>query len=495
MGKSLMVAVSAGYTAVYLAGAAYLNFYQGDWLDKGSLNSFLLIFYGLTLILVFLPAFIFSMRSEKEEHATDPIDCIAFQDSLTKLPNRRRFIDQLTAKLNEGKKGAVILLDLDGFKEINDTMGHTFGDRVIEAFAERLSGVASDRVLVSRFGGDEFMLLVERSGDPHELNGLICKVQKVLESTVPVDGNEIKIGFSIGITLFPEDGTDIGQLIMNADLAMYSVKDSGGKNYRYFSSSMMQDRIRKSRIESLLKEAIENDGFTVSYQPQIDLKTGEICGYEALAGIRGEDISPAEFIPVAEINGSIVKIGRIITEKTVRQLSSWREAGLELKPVSINLSIKQIHDGGYLRFLNNLLKKHRISPQLINIEITCNIFLKNAQAGNAFLKRLNEMGVSVCIDDFGAGFSSLNSMPLQHVDKIKLDRSLNVKYLEMESNHVMESLISLIHSLGMKVIADGIENRRQAERLKAAGCDFAQGNYFSDPLPPEQIVKVHRNRS
>lgn len=486
--KRLMVAVLLGYTVPYLIGAVYLNSYAGDWLDKGSLNSFLLIFYALTFFLVFLPALIISKRLEKEDRKNDSINFMAFHDSLTRLPNRRKFIDLLTAKLAEGKKGAVILMDLDGFKEINDTLGHAFGDRVIEAFAERLSGIANDRIMVSRFGGDEFMMLVERSDDPDELNRLIRRIREILGSAVYVGSNEIKIRFSMGITLFPEDGTDINQLIMNADLAMYSVKDSGGKNYKYFNSSMMQSRIRKSRIEVLLKEAIENDGFTVVYQPQIDFRTGEVCGYEALARIKESDISPAEFIPLAEINGSIVKIGRIITEKAVRQLSDWREAGVEPKPVSINFSVKQIHDGDYLRFLSNLLKKHKISPQLIEIEITCNIFLKNSQATVPFLKKLKETGVSVSIDDFGAGYSSLNSMPLQHVDKIKLDRSLNAKYLDMESNNAMESLISLIHNLGLNVVADGVETGRQAERLKAAGCDIVQGNYFSKPLPPDQIA-------
>lgn len=495
--KRLMIAVSMGYTVFYIAGAAYLISYNGDWLDKDILKSFLLIFYGLTLLLVFLPAFIISIRSERsdnEDRKNDSINHMAFLDSLTSLPNRRKFIDQLTDKLNEGKKGAVMLLDLDGFKEVNDTLGHAFGDRVIEAFAEKLSGVANDRVMVSRFGGDEFMILAERGDDPEELNRLVRRLAKDLGSPTLVDSSEIKIDFSMGITLFPEDGTDISQLIMNADLAMYSVKDSGGKNYKYFNSGMMQSRIRKSRIEALLLEAIETDGFTVVYQPQIDLKTSEVYGYEALARIKEEDISPAEFIPMAEINGSIVKIGRIITEKTIRQLARWKESGLEPKPVSINFSIKQIHDGDYLRFLGNLLKKHGIPPQLIEMEISCNIFLKNSQAAKTFLKRLKDMGISVSIDDFGAGFSSLNSMPLQHIDKIKLDRTLNMKYLDMESNNAMESLISLIHSLGLKVAADGIETGRQAERLKAADCDIAQGNNFCMPLPPEQIAEVHRNR-
>lgn len=453
----------------------------------------MLIFYGLTFFLIFLVAYVILKRLEKADQQNEYINFLALHDSLTKLPNRKQFIDLLTAKLAEGKKGAVILLDLDDFKEINDTLGHVFGDRVIEAVAKRLSGVADDRVAVSRFGGDEFLILMERGGGD-ELNRLIHRIRDAFSSVIRIDNNEIEIRFSMGISLFPEDGTDIGQLIMNADLAMYSVKDSGKNNHKHFSSSMMNNRIRKSRIEALLKEAIENDGFTVVYQPQIDLKTGEVYGYEALLRLREADISPAEFVPVAEINGSIVKIGRIITEKTVRQLSSWRDSGLDLKPVSVNFSANQLHDSGYLRFISHILKKYEIEPKLIEIEITGSIFLKNRQTTLTFLKKLKEMGIAVSIDDFGAGYSSLNYLTFLPVDKIKLDRSLNVKFLEMDGNKVMESMISLIHSLGLQAIAEGIETRGQVEKLIAAECDYVQGNYFSKPLWPDQIAKIHTNR-
>jgi diguanylate cyclase (GGDEF)-like protein len=489
-----MIAILLGYTAPYLIGTVYLDFYAGDWLYKDSVRSILLIFYGITFILILLVAFLISKRLKRADQQNEYINFLALHDSLTRLPNRRQFIDLLAAKLAAGKKGAVILLDLDDFKAINDTLGHVFGDRVIEAIAARLSQIVDGRVAVSRFGGDEFLILMERGEAPDELSRLIRKIQEAFGPAVVIDNNEIEIRFSMGISLFPEDGTDINQLIMNADLAMYSVKDSGKNGHKNFSSSMMNSRIRKSRIEVLLKDAIENDGFAVAYQPQIDLGTGEIYGYEALLRLRESDISPAEFVPVAEINGSIVKIGRIITEKAARQLSDWRQDGLELKPVSVNFSASQLHDSGYLRFIGHILKKYGIAPQLIEIEITGSIFMKNRQTTMSFLKKLKEMGIAVSIDDFGAGYSSLNYLTFLPVDKIKLDRSLNVKFLGMDSNQVMESLISLIHSLGLKAIAEGIETRGQVERLKAAGCDFVQGNYFSKPLWPEQIAKIHRNR-
>lgn len=428
---------------------------------------------------------------EKIHHEFKYINFLALHDSLTRLPNRRQFIDLLTAKLSSGKRGAVILLDLDDFKGINDTLGHVFGDRVIEGIAERLAEVADENVVVSRFGGDEFLVLVERGDDEEELDHLIQRIKSAFGSIIQIDNNDIEIRFSMGISLFPEDGTDVNQIVMNADLAMYSVKASGKNGSKYFNSSMMNSQINKSKIEILLREAIENDGFNLVYQPKIDLKTGEICGYEALLRLKEADISPAEFVPIAEFNGSIVRIGRIVTEKVVEQLSGWRKSGLELKPVSINFSANQLHDSGYLYFISQLMKKHNIEPRFIEIEITESIFLENKQATLIFLKKLNEMGIAISIDDFGTGYSSLNYLTFLPVDKIKLDRSLNLRFLEMNNTKVMSSMISLVHSLGLTVIAEGIETVDQVERLKAAECDFIQGYYFSCPLGPNEIAEIH----
>ena len=199
-------------------------------------------------------------------------------------------------------------------------------------------------------------------------------------------------------------------------------------------------------------------------------------------------------MPIAEINGSIIRIGRIVTEKVIRQLSQWKNSGLELKPVSINFSANQLHDNGYLQFIKEQTKEYDIDPRYIEIEITEGIFLENKQATLLFLKRLKKMGIAISIDDFGTGYSSLNYMTYLPVDKIKLDRSLNVRILEMDNPKVMSSMISLVHSLGLTVIAEGIETLDQVEQLKAAECDFIQGYYYSRPLRPEQIPEIHENR-
>jgi EAL domain-containing protein (putative c-di-GMP-specific phosphodiesterase class I) len=257
---------------------------------------------------------------------------------------------------------------------------------------------------------------------------------------------------------------------------------------------MMNSQIKKSAIETQLRDAIENDGFNIVYQPQVSLRTGEVYGYEALLRLKTSDVSPAEFVPIAEINGSIIRIGRIVTEKVVRQLEDWKKSGMELKPVSINFSANQLHDSGYLNFIGAILTERGIDPKYIEIEVTESIFLENKQATLVFLKRLKEMGIAISIDDFGTGYSSLNYLTFLPVDKIKLDRSLNIKFLEMENTKIMNSLISLVHSLGLTVIAEGIETLDQVRRLNDAECDYIQGFFYSRPLPPDRIPDIHRNR-
>ena len=421
------------------------------------------------------------------------INFLAFHDFLTGLPNRRSFVDFLTDKINMGHKGAVVLLDLDDFKGINDILGHVFGDRVLETIAKRLENVVDDKIFVSRFGGDEFLILIETDETDCDLNNYVKKMSHIFDDKIHIDDNNIEIKFSMGISLFPEDGIDVNQLVMNADLAMYAVKNTGKNGYKFFDTGMMDYQIKKTKIEVILRNAIENDGFKMVYQPIVNVETGQVYGYEALLRLKEYNISPSEFIEIAEKNGSIIKIGRIVTQKVIEQLSKWRKSGLDIKPVSINFSANQLHDGGYVQFIIDILNKYNIEANLLEIEITENIFLENKQVTLAFLKQLKEMGIKIAIDDFGTGYSSLNYLTFLPVDKIKLDRSLNMRFLEIENIKVMDSMISLVHSLGFTVIAEGIETIDQVKRLKIANCDYIQGFYFSKPLGEEQISGIHTN--
>lgn len=410
------------------------------------------------------------------------INFLAFHDPLTNLPNRRKFIENLEYALKRKSNGAVLLLDLDNFKGINDTMGHAFGDKVLLGVTKRLETIADDNILVSRFGGDEFLILYEGKNNSSEIEAVVNEINNLFAEKIVIDEHEVEISFSMGISLYPKDSDEVNQLIMNADLALYEVKKTGKNGYKFFDNDMKAHLLRKSNIELVIKDAIENDGFKIVYQPQVNLLTGEIQEYEALLRLKHHNISPADFIPITEENGTIIKIGRIVAHKVIEQLSKWREMGYKVKPISINFSAKQLHDTKFFDFIKDELDKYDIEPQLIEIEITENIFLENKEQTLTFLTKLKEIGIKISIDDFGTGYSSLSYLTFLPIDKIKLDRSLNNKFLELENIKVMDSLILLAHSLNLEVVAEGIETYEQFRRLCVGKCDFIQGYYFSKPL-------------
>ncbi len=424
---------------------------------------------------------------EEIETQRQYIDFQAYHDSLTNLPNRRRFIEYLNQALRYKKNGAVVFLDIDNFKRINETMGHVFGDKVLLGITRLLERLATKDIFVSRFSGDEFLILVQSDGNVDSVKQFIDELLNIFSRPIFIEGNNVEIAFSIGVSLFPDDSSDPDQLIMNADMALYEVKSAGKNGYRFFDTGMTEHLAKKANIELQIKKAIENDGFKVVYQPQVDLSNGEVAAYEALIRFKDNSFSPAEFIPIAEDNGSIIKIGRIVTEKAVQQLADWHAKGYALKAVSINFSALQLYDGDYLDFLLDILKKHDVNAKYIELEITEGIFLDNKELALEFLEKLRSHGIKIAIDDFGTGYSSLSYLTFLPIDKIKLDRSLNVKFLEIENIKVMDSIISLAHSLNLEVVAEGIETYDQFRRLKVGQCDYIQGYYFSKPLEGEAI--------
>lgn len=428
---------------------------------------------------------------EEIEAQKEYINFLAYHDALTGLPNRRSFIELLNDRINSGCVGAVILLDIDDFKGINDTRGHAFGDRVLESIAARLQTIGGSKLFVSRFGGDEFLVLLECDSNHDELKHSLDDICRQFESKFKIDDLDVEISFSMGISLFPHDSSDVNKLIMKADIAMYSVKATGKNGYKLFDKTMLDWQIKKTNIEAILREAIDADGFLVVYQPQVDVKSGRIRSYEALLRLKEHNISPNVFIDIAEKNGTIIKIGRIVTKKVIEQIAAWQEMGLEPKPVAINFSAFQLHDNGYFDYINSLLQEYKINSSSIEIEITENIFMENQQITMAFLAQLKNLGIRIAIDDFGTGYSSLNYLTFLPVDIIKLDRSLNMKFLEIKNIKVMDSLISLVHSLGLTVVAEGIEELEQVQRLSSAGCDFIQGYFFSKPVGAECIPEIH----
>jgi diguanylate cyclase (GGDEF)-like protein len=428
---------------------------------------------------------------EEIDQQKEYINFLAYHDPLTSLPNRRSFMEFLSRKVEEGSSGAVILLDIDDFKGINDTQGHVFGDKVLEGIAKRLQEMAGTGIFISRFGGDEFLLYLQCGENYPNLEQTLGEICHIFDDKLQVDQIDIVIRFSMGISLLPLDSRDVNQLVANADLAMYSVKDSGKNGFQLYDSAMMAEQRNKANIELLLIEAIEKDGFKIVYQPKVDIKTGKIHAYEALLRLKEYNVSPNIFINIAEKNGSIIKIGRIVTRMVIRQITEWRREGLEAKPVSINFSTYQLHDREYIDFLKELLEQNDVSPELIEIEITENAMLENQQTALSFLRKLKELGIGISIDDFGKGYCSLNYLTFLPIDIVKLDRSLILKFLEHENGKVIDSLISLVHSLGLTVVAEGIEMLEQVDRLKYSQCDYIQGFYFSRPLEADLIPIIH----
>lgn len=427
------------------------------------------------------------------ESQKDYIRFLAEHDPLTNLPNRRKFREVLRAVLSRRGKGSIVLLDLDNFKSINDTLGHIFGDKVLQYISIKLQDFAEDNIFVSRFGGDEFLLLFEGDDSKRDAHNYIMQLQNHFNDNFRIDHNEIKIEFSVGIAVFPDDSQDINQLIMYADLALYTIKNSGKNNFAYFNLEMADHLKFKQNIKEILRDAIANNGFKVLFQPIVEIASGEILSYEALIRLKYHNLSPSVFIEIAEEEGLIINIGRIVTQMVVEQLASWKASGLPLKPISINFSAVQIHDHLYKDFLLDLLTYNNIDPKFIMIELTENIFLENTDATIELMKNLRAHGIQILIDDFGTGYSSLFYFTYLPIDFVKLDRALCLKFLELENISVMDSLISLIHSLNLKVIAEGIEDYEHVRRLIFGKCDAVQGYFFSVPIEAEAVkLRAHK---
>ncbi len=447
---------------------------KGVYDSKGNLN----LINGIALDITQIKA--------QEEY----IAHLAYHDPLTDLPNRRMFERELKEEIVKEKKGAVMLLDLDNFKGINDTLGHTYGDKVLKKIAKVFMERINEKVFISRFGGDEFLFLIKEE-NRNKIEEYARHLTNLFEEKIAMEDTDLYLSFSMGITQYPGDSKDVNELIMNADTAMYKVKYSGKNNYMFFNKDMTERLKEKIEVENILRKAIKEDGFKLVYQPQVHVLTGEIIGFEALLRLKNHPISPGIFIPIAEEVGVINEIGEWITKDVVTQIDLWKTKGFDLKPIAINISPKQLNDEKYILKLGEILKEKKVEPKYLEIEITENVLLERTEASIKNLKKLKNLGVKIALDDFGTGYSSLSYLTFVPVDKIKLDKSLNDKFLEIGSLNVIKSLILLAHSLNLEVTAEGIEDIRQYEKLKSAKCDYIQGYLFSKPLPINEIEHIY----
>jgi len=447
-----------------------------------------------------------SERRKNEEQ----IRYLAYYDSLTDLPNRRFFMEKLTQSLNHARrhssKIAVLYIDLDRFKQINETLGHSTGDALLKGVADRLNTVMRDSDCISRneqdnatndiyrLGGDEFTIFLNDIKEYEDAALVARRIQESLRQAIIVEGREIYINTSIGIAVYPNDGNNIEDLLKNADTAMYHAKDTGRNNYRFYNDSMNSKALESLDMENKLRKALELNEFEIHYQPKINIVTSQITGVEALLRWKhSEDgwISPADFIPIAEDNGLIIPIGNWVINSALQQCKKWHDAGFKKMCVAINLSGRQFPSGDLAQVIQENLDNHQVSPQHVEFEITESILMEDADLAARILGKLKHMGFTISIDDFGTGYSSLSYLKKFPVDTLKIDRSfIRDVHTDVDDAAISSAIIAMAHSLGLKVVAEGVENNEQLTFLKERHCNEVQGFYFSKPVPADQVTAL-----
>jgi diguanylate cyclase (GGDEF)-like protein/PAS domain S-box-containing protein len=433
--------------------------------------------------------------SQRKEYDKN-IHFLAYYDVLTGLPNRTLLRDRLgqliASSHRDNEQFALLFLDLDRFKYINDSMGHSVGDKLLQSVAQRLQACVREGDTVSRIGGDEFIVLL-RQIDEAGVQGVADKLLKTLATPFNLNDQIISTYASVGIALYPQHATDLDVLMKNADAAMYNAKENGRNNYKFFAPEMNFRANKIFSMEKDLRSALDQDHFTLVYQPQVDLASGKICGAEALIRWKHPDdgfISPAEFIPVAEETGQIVEIGEWVLKTACWRFAMWQKQGMPAFPIAINMSIRQLRQPNLADMIEQVLQETGLNPNLLELEITEGIMMGDNKSAMAFLMRMHALGVQMSIDDFGTGFSSLSYLKNLPVHKLKIDQSF-VRDIETDESDaaIVRSIISLGHRLDLKVIAEGVETLEQLDFLRIRGCDEVQGYFYSKPLTPDEFIK------
>lgn len=427
----------------------------------------------------------------ERKKADEIIHHMAYYDTLTGLPNRNMFKEHLNNRLlnAEDEKLAVLFLDLDRFKVINDTKGHSTGDHVLQLVAKRLSDAVLDEGLVSRQGGDEFLILLNNASNEK----IECISQQIINDfsqPLYIEDDEFFVTTSMGISIYPHDGEDQETLIKNADTAMYLAKDRGKNNYQYYNSKLNNSSTRKMKLEVELRKALEKDQLTIYYQPQVELSTRKIIAVEALLRWNSPtygSVSPAEFIPIAEETGLIVPIGRWVLKKVSEQHKQWKKAGIPSLRVAVNVSVRQMQENHFAQDVKCVIKEYDLNPLELELEITESI-MQNIENSTIVLNELKQLGVTLSIDDFGKGYSSLSYLKHLPIDTIKIDKSFVDDICDPANNgSIAKAIIDMGHNLGFTIVAEGIEQEEQAEFLHGNSCEYGQGYFFSKPMPAEDV--------
>ena len=443
------------------------------------------------------------MQLEKkaaEQKETDAyIQRLAHFDALTGLPNRLLLNDRCQHALRAARRGnqpvALMFLDLDHFKNINDSLGHRVGDEVLVELASRLKSVVREQDTVSRLGGDEFILLLpdtDAVGAAHVADKLLQAALKPFQ----IEQHELTVTPSIGIALYPKDGTDLDTLSKCADAAMYRAKGDGRNSYRFFTTEIQAHSDRTLLLDNALRRAMERDQLELHYQPQISMETGQTVGAEALLRWHHPElgaVSPAEFIPVAESSGLILPIGEWVIRTAVKQLACWVQQGMAPITMAVNVSSVQFRHANLPQLISNILEDAGLPARQLELELTESVAMTNPLGAIAVMDALHQRGVQMSIDDFGTGYSSLSYLKRFQVYKLKIDQSF-VRDIEQDPDDkaIVGAIISMASSLGLKTIAEGVETEGQLEFLRARGCTEAQGYYFSSPLPAQEFERYVR---
>ena len=386
----------------------------------------------------------------------------------------------------EIKRFALHVIDLDGFKHVNDVMGHSTGDRFLAEVAERLRALNETGCLVARLGGDEFAILQQNTSNA-EAAALADNIVATLREPIVIDGKEVVLSASVGTAIHPVDGRDMEDLLQHADLAMYKAKADGGSRHQLYAADMTRRACQAAQLDSELRLAIERREFLLHYQPQIDLSSGAVIGVEALVRWRkpgGAIVSPADFLARAEENGLILPLSTLVLRDACKQAATWLRSGLPAMRMSVNLSPVQFRGQGLPLLVTSILNETNLDPRSLELELTENILMHDIDQVVIQLEQLSALGVSISIDDFGTGFSSLSYVKRLPVDRLKIDQSFIRDVVADPSDRaIVSAVVNLAHSLRMDVVAEGVETAEQLEVVRAAGCDAVQGFYFGRPMP------------
>ncbi|MCK5003206.1 MAG: EAL domain-containing protein [Gammaproteobacteria bacterium] len=438
----------------------------------------------------------------KSVMAERKIQQLEYRDTLTQLPNRLLFVDRLEQAIVRAERHresiALMVVDIDDFKLVNDSFGHEAGDKLIKAVGDLLSKSMRRADTVARLGGDEFAIIIENVDGEDDAISIADNVTTILEHNVRLDNQETFTSASVGIAMFPDDGADASTLLKNADTAMFRAKEQGRRCFQFYKAEMSVNAMERLELENSIRQAIENNELVIHYQPTIDIHNNEISGVEALLRWQHPEkgiISPDDFLQVAIESGLIISIGEWMIKTICHQLRVWKDAGMENQNVSINLTAKQFKDQDLVSAFKIALDEHQVEASELTIEVTEKTLISSEGEIEATLVKLHDMGMTISVDDFGIGFASLTNLKDLPIDVVKIDDAFIAGVPDNEQDvAVVTAIAGLTRGLKLKLLAEGIENERQLNMLKGLGCQYAQGFYWSKALPADQYEQFYLNR-